>query len=79
MSALLEWEIIGLLRCEIEPVVDVYSRRAYRAAAHLTDSIYLPCVTVKPSLDIVELAVRRLAETEDREDRAPLTATIALC
>lgn len=62
-----EKEIKQFLVANIEPVADVYSRRAYRAAVYLRDGTYLPCVVFRKASDIVELALRRFDETRSQK------------
>ena len=60
-------EVVKFLCAEIEPVSDVYSRRAYRASVCLRDGTYLPCVMFRNFSDIVDLAIRRFNETRNNK------------
>lgn len=56
-------DIVKFLKTNIEPIENyIYDGKAYRAAAHLTDGTYLPCVIFRNNSNIVKLAIKRLKE-----------------
>jgi hypothetical protein len=63
-----EEKLVQFLRSEVEPISDVNSKKAYRAAAYLRDGTYLPCVMFRQISDIVDLAIRRIAETKSERE-----------
>ncbi|HEX6716853.1 MAG TPA: hypothetical protein VF088_07065 [Pyrinomonadaceae bacterium] len=63
-----EDKLVRFLRSEIEPISDGYSKKAYRASAYLRDGTYLPCVVFRQMSDIVELAIRRIADTKSEKE-----------
>lgn len=75
MSKMSDAEIAGYLQAEIEPLKDnIYGNR-YRVAAYLIDGTYLPCVVFQSKRKLVELALRRLAET--KTDRGVVGSFVA--
>ncbi len=57
-------EIASYLKAEIEPLEDKFYGDRYRVAAYLIDGTYLPCVVFQNKRRLVELALRRIAETK---------------
>jgi hypothetical protein len=55
-------ELSQFLRDNVEPVKDPIRGNRYRAAAHLIDGTYLPCVVFESTQARVELALRRFSE-----------------
>jgi len=55
-------QIAGFLSNSIEPLEDKIYGNRYRAAAHLRDGTYLPCVVFQSKQALVELALRRFSE-----------------
>jgi hypothetical protein len=55
-------EVWQFLRKNVEPVKDPIRGNRYRAAAHLIDGTYLPCVVFESTQARVELALRRFSE-----------------
>ena len=55
-------ELTKFLRENIEPLKDVNRGERYRAAAHLNDGTYLPCVVFEGKQAWVELALRRFKQ-----------------
>jgi hypothetical protein len=62
-----EEEIAGFLKRSVKPIRDASHGTCYRAAAHLKDGTYLPCVMFGHPKGLVDLAVRRFAETINDE------------
>ena len=60
-------DIVKFLTENVEPVTDIYSEKAYRAAAVLKDGTYLPCVMFRKTSDVVGLAMRRFDETRGKK------------
>jgi len=61
-------ELAKWLRNHIEPVSSFETKDTYRAAAHLTDGTFLPCVVFSNPAERLKLALRRFEET--RKDRS---------
>lgn len=58
-----EEEIARFVREHFDPLPDFGRGPTYRAAVKLVDGVVLPCVAFSPKRPLVELAVKRLQET----------------
>ncbi len=62
-------EIVDFLRAQVEPLGDDVLGKRYRAAAHLRDGTYLPCVVFQSERRRVDLALKRFKELKDDADQ----------
>lgn len=58
-------DIVQFLRAQVEPIPDEIYGNRYRAAAHLKDGTYLPCVVFQSRRHKVNLACRRFADVQN--------------
>lgn len=74
-----EEEIAGFLRKSVRPIKDELYGAYFRASAYLKDGTYLPCVMFGHPQKLVDLAVRRFAETarDVRRYREIVTSFVA--
>lgn len=62
-----ETEIKNYLVAHVQPLKDAQLGNSYRASAYFRDGTYLPCVMFANPSKLVELAMRRFAETSSDE------------
>lgn len=62
-----EAKIAEFLMENVKPLKGDYTGQPYRASAYLRDGTYLPCVAFTNPTTIVDLALKRFAETAKRE------------
>lgn len=67
MKQLGEEEIIKFLKENVEPLPSQSEGDGYRAAVYLVDGTYLPCVIFRGSKAIVEFAMRRFKEEQNKK------------
>ena len=60
--------IISFLKSNIEPFGDMYNKEAYRAAVHLIDGTYMPCVIFMNKKNISKLLLDRFTDLQDRNN-----------
>lgn len=62
-------DLVAFLKSHVTPLSDdIYGPR-YRAAVTLTDGTFMPCVVFQSKQKVVNLALRRFAETSSRSER----------
>lgn len=60
--------IISFLKTSIEPIGDVYSDEAYRAAVYLADGTYVPCVIFRNKNNISKFLLNRFSDLQDKKN-----------
>ena len=76
---MVEEEIAEFLRQSVKPIKDGLYGTYYRASATLKDGTYLPCVMFGHPQKLVDLAVKRFAETvkDERSYKEVVTSFVA--
>lgn len=69
-----EARIVRFLVENVKPLKDSIYGDYYRASAYLRDGTYLPCVAFSNPTRLIDLAIRRFAETAEDEDHHRLVA-----